>query len=190
MPRRSSPSVLSWSPPIPRAREGGGSFRTGRRKTPRHPHRSLAGTARSSTPPSHARAIRGLARAADPLTPGRRCRGVCRSFPIRDPCSRPRIAFKECTLESANMPACNASCLTRVSVASRGPATTGRISLLKRGELVREASHCVAVQESSPAHPGHAQRGQLGERRCLRQACDVHRAADLRDEAAQRVRLP
>ena len=42
----------------------------------------------------------------------------------------------------------------------------------------------------SPAHPGHAQRGQLGERRRLRQAYDVHRAADLRGEAAQRVRLP
>ena len=63
-------------------------------------------------------------------------------------------------------------------------------SLLKRGELLREASHRVAVQQRPPAHPGHAQRGQLGERRRLRQAHDVHRAADLGHEAAQRVRLP
>ena len=69
-------------------------------------------------------------------------------------------------------------------------ANTRESSLLKRGELVLEASHRVAVQQRSPAHPGHAQRGQLGERRRLRQAYDVHRAADLRDEAAQRVRLP
>jgi DNA-binding CsgD family transcriptional regulator len=76
----------------------------------------------------------------------------------------------------------------------RSPKGAGRISrpfsLLKRGELGLEASHRVAVQEGSPAHPGHAQRGQLGERRRLRQAYDVHRAAHLRGEAAQRVRLP
>ena len=35
-----------------------------------------------------------------------------------------------------------------------------------------------------PTDPGHAERGQLGERWCLRQANDVHRAADLGDEAA------
>ena len=42
----------------------------------------------------------------------------------------------------------------------------------------------------SPAHPGHAERGQLGERRRLRQAYDVHRTTGLRGEAAQRVDLP
>jgi hypothetical protein len=64
------------------------------------------------------------------------------------------------------------------------------ISVLKRGELLLEASHRRAVQEGSLAHSGHAQCGQLGQRRCLRQAYDVHRAADLRREVAQRVRLP
>lgn len=63
-------------------------------------------------------------------------------------------------------------------------------SLLKRGELVLEASHRIAVQEGCPAHPGHVERGQLRERRRLRQAYDVHRGADLGGEAAQRVRLP
>ena len=66
-------------------------------------------------------------------------------------------------LESANTPAWIASRETcrRLS---------GPFSLLKQGELVREVSDRIAVQEGSPAHPGHAQRGQLGERRRLRQA--------------------
>jgi hypothetical protein len=67
---------------------------------------------------------------------------------------------------------------------------SGAFSFLKRGELFREASHRVEVQERPPTHAGHARGGQLGERRHLRQACDVHRAADFRGEAAQRVRLP
>ena len=46
------------------------------------------------------------------------------------------------------------------------------------------------IQQWSPAHPGHAQRGQLGQRRRLRQAHHVHRAADRRDEGAQRIGLP
>jgi hypothetical protein len=53
-----------------------------------------------------------------------------------------------------------------------------------------EVSHRVAVEEGCPAHPGHAQRTELGERGRLRQAYDVHRAGCLRDEAAQSVRLP
>jgi hypothetical protein len=56
--------------------------------------------------------------------------------------------------------------------------------------LLREATHRVAVEQDSPAHPSHAQRGQLRKRRRLRQAYYVHRAPDLRDEAAQRVLLP
>src|ERR671937_561623 len=63
-------------------------------------------------------------------------------------------------------------------------------SRLKRGEPVREASYRVAVEEVSPAHPGHSQRAKLGKRRRLRQAYHVHRAADLRYEAAQRLGLP
>jgi len=56
--------------------------------------------------------------------------------------------------------------------------------------MFREASHRAQVQEGPPAHAGHADGGQLGERRRLRHAGDVHRAEDLRGEAAQRVRLP
>src|SRR5919106_4974832 len=84
-----------------------------------------------------------------------------------------RASRRRGALASARWPVC---------VASRGP-----FALLKRGELVLEASHRVAVQQDSPAHPGHAQLGQLGKRWRLRQAYDVHRAADLRGEAAQGV---
>jgi len=68
--------------------------------------------------------------------------------------------------------------------------TSGPFSLPKRGELILEASHRVAIQEGPPTHAGHAGFGQLSERRCLRQAYDVHRAVDFRGEAVQRVRLP
>ena len=62
----------------------------------------------------------------------------------------------------------------------RGARRCARLefSSLKRGELFGEATHRVEVQEGPPAHAGHAGCGQLGERRRLRQACDVHRAAD------------
>ena len=84
----------------------------------------------------------------------------------------------------------------RPAGAAPHPASTssrtrsGPFSLLKRSELVPEASHRVVEQEVSPAHPCHAERGKLGERRRLRHAHDVHRAADLRHEGAQRVGLP
>jgi hypothetical protein len=41
-------------------------------------------------------------------------------------------------------------------------------SPLKRRELFLEACNRVQVQKGAPAHAGHAQRGQLGERRRLR----------------------
>src|SRR5262245_51606737 len=45
----------------------------------------------------------------------------------------------------------------------------------KRGELILEPRHRLAVQEGCPAHPCHTQRRQLTERRHLRQTDDVHR---------------
>ena len=49
------------------------------------------------------------------------------------------------------------------------------------------ASPCSRIPQLTRATPSSP---QLGERRRLRQAYDVHRAADLRGEAAQRVPLP
>ena len=45
-------------------------------------------------------------------------------------------------------------------------------------------------RKGAPAHTGDAGCGQLGQWRSFRHARDVHRAADLGHEAAQRVRLP
>ena len=49
-------------------------------------------------------------------------------------------------------------------------------SPLKRGELFLEAGNRVPIEEGTPAHAGHAECGQLRDRRSLFKAYDVHRA--------------
>jgi hypothetical protein len=81
---------------------------------------------------------------------------------------------------------------TEPDVHAMAPALSSHrsFSFRERRELFLEASHRIEMQEESPAHAGYADRGQFGERRCLRQANHIHRAVDFRDEVAQRIHLP
>ena len=57
---------------------------------------------------------------------------------------------------------------TRVPPYPRWDPVSGPYSLLQRGELFLETSHCIEVQKGPPAHAGDSQCGQLRQRRSLR----------------------